>query len=87
MHKNEQEGQEVKYEAEFEVPKSFGEIGAILLENEHHKELFLKEVVLDGFITGPLRFSCNSWLHSKFNNPVKRIFFHNKVFLFLSISL
>ncbi|CAK8575844.1 unnamed protein product [Lathyrus sativus] len=72
---------EVKYEAEFEVPGSFGEIGAILVENEHRKEIFMREIVLDGFLTGPVKFSCESWVHSKFDNPTKRVFFSNKSYL------
>lgn len=78
-HKTHQSVEEVRYEAEFEVPESFGEIGAILVENEHHREMFVKEIVLDGFILGPVRFACESWLHSKHENPDKRIFFPNKV--------
>lgn len=78
-HKTHQSTQEVKYEAEFEVPESFGEVGAVLVENEHHKEMFVKDIVLEGFILGPVTFSCNSWVHSKHDNPVKRVFFSNKV--------
>jgi lipoxygenase len=29
----------VKYESSFEVPADFGVVGAILVENEHHKEI------------------------------------------------
>ncbi|RDX61857.1 Linoleate 13S-lipoxygenase 2-1, chloroplastic, partial [Mucuna pruriens] len=76
-----QSAEEVKYEAEFEVPKSFGEIGAILVENEHHREMFIKEIVLDGFELGPVNFSCNSWVHAKNDSPVKRVFFPNKLYL------
>ncbi|XP_061361394.1 linoleate 13S-lipoxygenase 2-1, chloroplastic-like [Gastrolobium bilobum] len=78
VHKAQQSSEEVKYEAEIEVPDSFGEIGAIFVENEHHKEMFIRNVVLEGFLTGPVTFSCNSWVHSKFDNPVKRVFFSNK---------
>ncbi|OIW08665.1 hypothetical protein TanjilG_03341 [Lupinus angustifolius] len=71
----------VKYEAEFEVPHSFGEIGAIYVENEHHKEMFVTEVVFEGFPTGPFHISCNSWVHSKIDSPAKRVFFSNKSYL------
>ncbi|KAI4324280.1 hypothetical protein L6164_023833 [Bauhinia variegata] len=81
VRKTAQKQEEVKYETEFEVPTSFGEVGAILVENEHHKEMYLKDVVLDGVITGPLRISCNSWIHSKYDNPSKRVFFTHKSFL------
>lgn len=79
VHRTEDANGEVKYEAELEVGNDFGEIGALVVENEHHKEVFLKDVVLQGFESGPLRFSCNSWVHSKYDNPVNRVFFPNKV--------
>lgn len=72
--------QEIKYEADFDVPADFGEIGAVLVENEHKRESFMKEIVLDGFLTGPIKFACDSWVHSKFDNPDLRVFFSNKVF-------
>lgn len=68
----------VLYEAEFVVPADFGWVGAILVENEHRKEMFLKKIVVDGFPNGPLNVSCDSWVHSKFDNPRKRVFFTNK---------
>ena len=77
-HKTLREGH---YEAEFKVPASFGPVGAVLLENEHHKEIFIREIKL---VTGSdsstaVTFGCNSWVHSKFDNPEKRIFFTLKV--------
>ncbi|KAK7341600.1 hypothetical protein VNO80_24536 [Phaseolus coccineus] len=80
-HRTHQSAEEVRYEAEFEVPESFGEIGALLVENEHHREMFVREIVLDGFELGPVRFACESWLHSKHDNPEKRVFFPNKSYL------
>jgi lipoxygenase len=80
-HKESQDGDEVKYEGTFKVPISFGGVGAILVENEHHKEMFLKNIVL---VTGndeasTVTFICESWVHSKYDNPQKRIFFGSKV--------
>ncbi|OAY44750.1 linoleate 13S-lipoxygenase 2-1, chloroplastic [Manihot esculenta] len=72
---------EVKLEANFNVPSGFGEVGAILIENEHHKEVFIESIVLEGFPQGPVTVSCNSWAHSKYDNPNKRIFFTNKSYL------
>ncbi|KAK8543355.1 hypothetical protein V6N13_136128 [Hibiscus sabdariffa] len=72
---------EVKYEAKFEVPADFGEVGAVLVENEHHMEMYLQEIVLDGFHNGPVNVRCASWVHSKFDNPQKRVFFTNKSYL------
>lgn len=73
------EKEEVIYESEFIVPAGFGEVGAILVENEHHKEMFLNNIVLDGLHNGPIHINCSSWVHSKFDNPKKRIFFTYKV--------
>ncbi|KAK7262557.1 hypothetical protein RJT34_30131 [Clitoria ternatea] len=72
---------EVQYLAEFEVPNDFGEIGAILIENEHHREMFIQDVVLDGFLTGPVNFNCQSWIQPKSLDPVKRVFFANQSYL------
>lgn len=78
-HKASQHGDEVNYETKFTVPAGFGEIGAVLVENEHHKEIFLKDIVLEGFPNDPVNIACDSWAHSKYDNPTKRIFFTNKV--------
>ncbi|XP_062171641.1 linoleate 13S-lipoxygenase 2-1, chloroplastic-like isoform X1 [Alnus glutinosa] len=75
------EEEEVKYESSFEVPADFGEIGAVLVENEHHKEKFLKDIILTGFPNGPVHINCSSWVHSKFDNPHKRVFFTSKSYL------
>ncbi|KAM3734142.1 hypothetical protein ACB098_11G191800 [Castanea mollissima] len=80
-HRVSHKSDEVKYESSFAVPASFGKVGAIVLENEHHKEMYLNNIVLEGFPNGPLHFTCNSWVHSKYDNPHKRIFFTNKSFL------
>ncbi|KAI3910586.1 hypothetical protein MKW98_027868 [Papaver atlanticum] len=76
-----QQGDQVSHECEFKVPEDFGEIGAVLVENQHHKEMFLKDTVFNGFPYGPLHINCESWVHSKFNNRDKRIFFSNKSYL------
>ncbi|KAM7523354.1 hypothetical protein LguiA_013256 [Lonicera macranthoides] len=75
------EKDDMTYEFDFEVPSEFGEIGAVLVENEHHKEMFLKTISLDGFPNGTITFNCDSWVHSKNDNPEKRIFFTNKSYL------
>ncbi|KAE8037063.1 hypothetical protein FH972_009688 [Carpinus fangiana] len=81
VHKTSQAEEEVKYESSFEVPAEFGEVGAILVENEHHKEMFIKNIVLSGFSNGLVNINCNSWVHSKKDNPQKRVFFANKSYL------
>ncbi|PON69729.1 Lipoxygenase [Parasponia andersonii] len=69
----------IKYEATIEVPVDFGDIGAVLVENVHHKEMYLEDIVLDGFPNGPVNIICRWWVHSKFDNPTKSIFFTSKV--------
>ena len=54
----------------------------MLVENEHHKEIFIREIklVTGGDSSTAVTFDCNSWVHSKFDKPEKRIFFTLKVF-------
>ncbi|KAF5748780.1 linoleate 13S-lipoxygenase 2-1 chloroplastic-like [Tripterygium wilfordii] len=80
-HRASKNGKDVTYECEFEVTGEFGEVGAIFVENEHHKEMYLKVIVLDGLPNGPVNVTCDSWVHSKFDNPHKRVFFTHKSYL------
>ncbi|XP_010425151.1 PREDICTED: lipoxygenase 2, chloroplastic-like [Camelina sativa] len=69
-----------KYECVFEVPEDFGTVGAIRVQNQYHKEIFLTDMELelpDGFVT----FTCNSWVAPKSVDPAMRIFFSNKSYL------
>ena len=75
----EEKEDEVYYEATFELPTEFGKVGAVLVENEHHNEMFLKSIVFDGFPDGPVHLTCDSWVQPKYDNPVKRVFFTDKV--------
>ncbi|CAK8566860.1 unnamed protein product [Lathyrus sativus] len=70
-----------QYEAEFELSNDFEKVGAIFVENEQHKEVFLKSIVLHGFSDGPLNFTCNSWIQPKHDSPAKRVFFTDKSYL------
>ncbi|XP_076892003.1 lipoxygenase 2, chloroplastic-like [Bidens hawaiensis] len=65
------------YKCNFDVPKDFGEIGAVLVESEYSKKMCFKSIVLDNGVT----FTCESWVHSKVDNPDKRIFFTDKSYL------
>lgn len=79
-HKISQDDDQAKYEGNFTVPANFGDIGAVLVTNEHRKEMFLKDIVLmtdDGYLT----IDCQSWVHSKYDNREKRIFFTGKSYL------
>lgn len=78
-HRQSKEGDVVKYECSFTMPKNFG-IGGVLVTNEHHKETFLRDIVLAPLDDSkPVNISCMSWVHSKFDCHEKRIFFTNKV--------
>lgn len=86
-HRASRKGEVVHYEAQFSVPKGFGEIGAVLVENEHHKEMYLNDIVLmTGDKTTALTFDCRSWVHSKYDNPERRIFFSTKVIILFSTA-
>ncbi|KAJ6945122.1 hypothetical protein NC651_000225 [Populus alba x Populus x berolinensis] len=71
----------VEYEADFEVPPDFGEVGAISVENGYHTEVFLQEIVLNGLPQGNINVTCGSWIHSKYKNNRKRVFFTNKSYI------
>ncbi|XP_068641314.1 linoleate 13S-lipoxygenase 2-1, chloroplastic-like [Aristolochia californica] len=72
----------VKYEATFQIGKDFGEVGAVLVTNEHHKETYLRSITLTGFPHGPVNFTCNSWVQPKSDkSDQKRVFFTNKSYL------
>ncbi|KAG0454488.1 hypothetical protein HPP92_023780 [Vanilla planifolia] len=74
---------EAKYVAEFLIPKDFGEIGALLITNEHHKEMFVKNIVLSlaHEKSDHVTIDCQTWIHSKFDSRLKRVFFTNKSYL------
>uniref|UniRef100_A0A803KM18 Lipoxygenase n=1 Tax=Chenopodium quinoa TaxID=63459 RepID=A0A803KM18_CHEQI len=44
-HRSKAEDGMVKFEANFEIPPEFGEVGAVLVENEHHREMYLTEIL------------------------------------------
>ncbi|XP_054793635.1 linoleate 13S-lipoxygenase 2-1, chloroplastic-like [Prosopis cineraria] len=64
------------YDTSFEIPRDHsGEVGAVLVRNDHHNEMFLRDILLDGFPQGPLRFTCDSWIQPS----LPRVFFSNKL--------
>ena len=70
------------YEASLEISLNFGEIGAVIVENHNEKEMYIKEVNLNGLASGPLTVSCKSWVQPQTLVPTqKRVFFTNKVML------
>jgi len=71
-----EEDGKVTYEAKFTVPSSFGEVGAVGVENKYINEMYLEDIVLQGFAIGPVHFNCNSWVQPN----DKRTFFTDKVY-------
>ncbi|KAI3823210.1 hypothetical protein L1987_04643 [Smallanthus sonchifolius] len=53
------------YKCNFDVPEDFGEIGAILVENEYSKKMFFKTIALDNGVT----FTCDSWSYLPSETP------------------
>lgn len=41
--------------------------------------MYLKDVVLDGFLDGPMNITCDSWVQPLAIDAQKRVFFTNKV--------
>ncbi|KAI5406934.1 hypothetical protein KIW84_053260, partial [Lathyrus oleraceus] len=80
-HETEKKENDVEYEATFVLPADFGNVGAVLVENEHSSEIFLKNIVLDGLPDGPVHLSCQSWVQPKHDSSTKRVFFTNKMYL------
>ncbi|CAA0384539.1 unnamed protein product [Arabidopsis thaliana] len=74
------EAPDEKYECVFEMPEDFGPVGAIKIQNQYHRQLFLKgvELKLPG---GSVTFTCESWVAPKSVDPTKRIFFSDKSYL------
>ncbi|XP_024982632.1 linoleate 13S-lipoxygenase 2-1, chloroplastic-like [Cynara cardunculus var. scolymus] len=78
-HRLGRKADDLQYLAEFEVPEDFGSIGAIYIQNEHHKEMFVESILLEGLAIGPVTVTCESWIQSKREKNSKRIFFLDKV--------
>ncbi|XP_020167927.1 probable lipoxygenase 6 isoform X1 [Aegilops tauschii subsp. strangulata] len=77
-------GEHVVYTAEFTVDAGFGEPGAVVVANRHHREFFLESVVVEGALPcGTVYFDCNSWVQTTGELPgdANRVFFSNKPYL------
>ncbi|KAI4965989.1 hypothetical protein ZWY2020_047244, partial [Hordeum vulgare] len=74
-------GEHVVYTAEFTVDAGFGEPGAVVVANRHHREFFLESIVVEGALPcGTVYFDCNSWVQTTGELPgdANRVFFSNK---------
>lgn len=68
--------------------KNIGIPGAFIIRNEHHSEFFLKSLTLENVPgRGRVHFVCNSWVYPADKYKTDRIFFTNKVGLYLRLSL
>ncbi|PON69728.1 Lipoxygenase [Parasponia andersonii] len=77
---------EDRYEAKIDIPNDFGEVGAIIVENDYEREIYIKDILLQNLPSGAqtINFSCNSWVQSKRDVPPgqqTRIFFSDKSYL------
>lgn len=73
---------DIEYKCDLDVPEGFGEVGGILIENKHTKEIYVRRVYLDGFDDGRITVSCKSFVQpSTKKKPINRIFFTNKSYL------
>ncbi|XP_060967000.1 lipoxygenase 2, chloroplastic [Cannabis sativa] len=76
----------MNYEAKVDIPKDFGDVGAVIIENDFEREIYMKTISLhyhssdDKFVN----FSCESWVQSKRDVPRDqqlRLFFSDKSYL------
>ncbi|KAK9170114.1 hypothetical protein Syun_002254 [Stephania yunnanensis] len=82
------EDQLVEFECSFSVPRTFGKVGAVTVQNEHEDEtLLVSTIALDGLpsptttTTTFLTFNCNSHISPLIQNRDLRIFFSDKSYL------
>ena len=64
----------------FTLPTDFGRPGAILVENTHANEFFLKAITIKMPDATTIHFPCHSWIvNSNMNGGKPRVFFSNQV--------
>ncbi|XP_021753065.1 linoleate 13S-lipoxygenase 2-1, chloroplastic-like [Chenopodium quinoa] len=67
-----------EFSASFKIRDDFGDVGVISITNEQKEEVFIQKIVLASSSSGCSEIICNSWLHSKYDNPEPRVFFTHK---------
>jgi PLAT/LH2 domain len=71
---------ESTFKIEFEWDEEHGVPGAVIVENRHHVEFYLKSLTLDDVPgKGRVHFVCNSWVYPAKNYQYDRVFFSNDV--------
>ncbi|XP_068666574.1 linoleate 9S-lipoxygenase 6-like [Aristolochia californica] len=72
---------ETRYRVEFHVEREFGTPGALVIQNQHKHEFFLKFVKLEISRDQTIHFDCNSWVYPYSKTKSSRLFFSNKSYL------
>ncbi|OMO86527.1 Lipoxygenase [Corchorus olitorius] len=76
---------DIEFDVNFDWNEDFGTPGAILVQNHHNAEFYLKSVELKNVPghQGPIKFTCESWVYSwgKDYNKTDRVFFADKTYL------
>ncbi|KAG9447095.1 hypothetical protein H6P81_013223 [Aristolochia fimbriata] len=70
-----------RYRVEFQVEREFGTPGALLINNQHKREFFLKSVKLQISRDQFVHFDCHSWVYPSSKTKSSRLFFSNKTYL------
>ncbi|XP_039155379.1 probable linoleate 9S-lipoxygenase 5 [Eucalyptus grandis] len=66
----------------FEWDEEVGVPGAIIVQNKHHRQFYLKTVTLEDVPgEGRVHFVCNSWVYPADRYKKERVFFSNKTYL------
>lgn len=72
--------QESAFGVNFDWDEQIGLPGAIIIQNKHHSELYLRTITLEHVPGhGQVHFVCNSWVYPVKYYKKDRIFFSNKV--------
>ncbi|KAK9083902.1 hypothetical protein Scep_030373 [Stephania cephalantha] len=73
---------ELSYNVTFEWEEHVGVPGALIVNNSHHSEFFLKTITLEDVPgAGRVHFVCNSWVYPTRRYKYKRVFFSNQTYL------
>ncbi|KAL3728281.1 hypothetical protein ACJRO7_032950 [Eucalyptus globulus] len=66
----------------FDWDEEVGVPGAIIVQNKHHRQFYLKTVTLEDVPgEGRVHFVCNSWVYPADRYKKERVFFSNKTYL------
>ncbi|KAI3440436.1 uncharacterized protein J3R85_003505, partial [Psidium guajava] len=70
------------FKVTFDWDEEVGVPGAIVMQNNHHSQFYLKTITLEDVPgEGQVRFVCNSWVYPADRYKKDRVFFSNKTYL------